>query len=168
MSSKYHKVHTRVTAIFQRSLQHESKPTSKLTVNKLGKYRLKVWTIRIERSKVHRSQRADILPLQSRGSLVNKRFIKRLKMLLKNAKTDRLEKKKQRKVQVLNSDWEPDFTLRLMLIKTKGKESWKEKKRIFDVKTSSFKNVINKVTRKSSRVIVRVQRRTSLYNETTL
>ena len=89
-------------------------------------------------------------------------------MLLKNAKTDRLEKKKQRKVQVLNSDWEPDFTLRLMLIKTKGKESWKEKKRIFDVKTSSFKNVINKVTRKSSRVIVRVQRRTSLYNETTL
>ena len=47
----------------------------------LGEYRPEVLTGRTERSEVRtKKTRADILPVRSRASLVNKRFITRLKL----------------------------------------------------------------------------------------
>ena len=45
----------------------------------LGEYRLEVLTVRTERT-VQKRPRADILPVRSRASLVNNRFITRLKL----------------------------------------------------------------------------------------
>jgi len=94
-----------------------------------------------------------INPVRSRASLVNKRFVTRLKMFGKNATITDWNNIATFKLAILIGSRLGVYS-RLMLNKKQGKEL-EEKKGIIYVKASFFKNVSHKTTRKSSRVIVR-------------
>ena len=97
--------------------------------------------------------KADTLPVRSRTGLVNKRFITRLKMLGKNATiTDWKNTSKIKRAILIES--RPGIYLHLMLHKTKGKESWKKKKKNLLCESKFFQKRKPQDYRKSSRVIV--------------
>ena len=59
------------------------------------------------------------------------------------------------KLQVCDSDWESNSVYQnLMLDKTEGKMSWREKKGIFYVIASLFRNISHKTAKISPGVII--------------